>query len=134
MTHIKGIPIISYEGLLQGISTRIALYNLSKTKTYNNRSISTLGIESFFSTLSKADFTMTGCPKATQIHKILPIMMDYQTRKHNPDKIFKRDPHRSAPYPYHNMQKVTFQSSLSSQQLFMPHNFDSYKKKLLKKD
>ena len=52
-THIKGIPIITYKGLLQGISTRISLYNISQTGTYNNRAISTLGIESFFSTLSK---------------------------------------------------------------------------------
>ena len=71
MTHIKGIPIITYEGLLQGISTRIALYNVSQTGTYNNRAISALGIESFLSSLSKADLTMTGCPKATHIHRII---------------------------------------------------------------
>ena len=47
-THIKGIPIVTYEGILQGITTRILLYNLSHKKTFNNRLISTLGIESFF--------------------------------------------------------------------------------------
>ena len=113
--------------MLQGISTRISLYNISQTGTYNNRAISTLGIESFFSTLSKANFTMTGCPKAMQIHKILPIIMDFQNHKHNPDKIFKVDPQRGAPHPYYNMEKVTFTCNPSQTQ-FKQHNFDQYKK------
>ena len=75
--HVKGIPVITYEGLLQCISMQINLYQLSQNGTYNNHAISTLGIESFFSSLSQADLTMTGCPKATQIHKIIPVMMEY---------------------------------------------------------
>ena len=86
--HHKGIPIITFEGILQGISTRLILYDLALAGTFNNRAISTLGIENFFSTLLKADFTMTGCPKAVQIHQIIPIMMEYNTQKHNPNKIF----------------------------------------------
>ena len=74
-THIKGIPIVTYEGSLQGITTHIMLYQISMTKIFNNRAISTLGIESFFASLSKADMMMTGCPKAVQIHRILPIMI-----------------------------------------------------------
>ena len=73
--HQKGIPIITFEGILQGISTRILLYGLALGVTFNNHAISTLAIENFFSTLSKADFTMTSCPKAVQIHQIIPIMM-----------------------------------------------------------
>ena len=61
------------------------------------------GIEIFFSTLSKADFTMTGCPKAVQIHQIIPIMMEYNTQKHNPNKIFKMDSRRPTPYPCYNL-------------------------------
>ena len=68
-SHVKGIPVITYEGLLQCISTRINLYQLSKSGTYNNHAISTLGIESFFSSLSKADFTMTGCLKQCKYTK-----------------------------------------------------------------
>ena len=47
-THVKGIPIITFEGLLQGTSTRMMLYHFAKLGTFNNRAISTLGIESFF--------------------------------------------------------------------------------------
>ena len=46
-TH-KGIQIITFEGILQGISTRISLYGLVLGGTFNKRAISTLGIESYF--------------------------------------------------------------------------------------
>ena len=46
--HHKGIPIITFEGILQGISTRLILYDLALAGTFNNRAISTLGIENFF--------------------------------------------------------------------------------------
>ena len=134
-SHVKGIPVITYEGLLQCISTRINLYQLSKSGTYNNHAISTLGIESFFSSLSKADFTMTGCPKAMQIHKIIPVMMEYNWHKNNPDKIFKMDGRQGAPYPYYNMDKIHTSSSDNESELkqFKVHNFDKYSKKYRKK-
>ena len=133
-THAKGIPIITFEALLQGISIRILLYGLSLGATFNNCAISTLGIESLFSTLSKADFTLTGCPKATQIHQIIPIMMDYNTHKHNPDKIFKMDGRKGAPYPYYDMDKVINSTSnedvnaVAKAVQFKAHNFDKYVK------
>ena len=110
------------------------MYQLSQTGTYNNHAISTLGIESFFSSLSKVDFTMTGCPKATQIHKIMPVMMEYNWHKHNPDKIFKMDGRQGAPYHYYNMDKINSSSSdeESDSQQFKSHNFDKYKKKTAK--
>ena len=133
---VKGIPIITYEALLQSISTRITLYQFALNKAYNNRAISTLGIESFFSSLSKMDFTMTGCPKVTQIHKIIPIMMDYNTHKHNPDKLFAMDPRRGAPYPYYNMEKIRESEgeySESEETQFRCHNFDKFVKKSKKR-
>ena len=128
-THIKGIPIITYEGILQEISTRILLYSLSASGTYNNRAISTLGIKNFFSSLSKADFTMTGCPKSMQIHKIIPVMMQYNTHKHDPDKIFKMDQRRGTPYPSSNLeQKHALEENALSRSQFKPHNFDVIQK------
>ena len=140
-THAKGIPIITFEALLQGISVRILLYGLALGDTFNNCAISTLGMESLFSTLSKADFTLTGCPKAMQIHQSIPIMINYNIHKHNPDKIFKMDGRKGAPYPYYDMEKVIQSDSnedvntdAGAVQL-KPHNFDKYvkhnKKKLI---
>ena len=47
-THIKGIPIRTYEALMHTISTRFLLYGLSIRHKYNTRAISTLAVESFF--------------------------------------------------------------------------------------
>ena len=51
--YIKGIPIITYAGILQNISVRLCLYEISDFKTYNQHSISSLVCKSFFSTMSQ---------------------------------------------------------------------------------
>ena len=55
-THICGIPIRTYEALMQSISTRFTLFHLSSTHSYNARAISTLAVESFFSDLNHLNF------------------------------------------------------------------------------
>ena len=130
-THVKGIPIVTYEGILQGISTRILLYKLAWNLTFNNRAISTLAIESFFASLSKADFTMMGCPKATQIHRILPIMMQYNSYKHDLDKKFDMDSRQGSPYPHYELESrwTVPQPAQSDEIQFKKHRFDMYCKK-----
>ena len=46
--YIKGMPIQTFESILQNISTRLQLYHASMDKTYNARSVSMLASESFF--------------------------------------------------------------------------------------
>ena len=72
---MKGIPIITYEGILQNISVRLSLYSISHFNTYNARSISSLVCESFFSTVSSKDPGKTGCPKAFDVPKIMADMI-----------------------------------------------------------
>ena len=66
-THIKGIPIVMYEGILQNISLRIAMYKYAKNNSYNQRAISTLPVENFFGDLTAMEFSGLGCPKSTDI-------------------------------------------------------------------
>ena len=73
--YVKGIPIITYEGILQNISVRLSLYSISHFNTYNARSISSLVCESFFSTVSSKDPGKTGCPKAVDVPKIMADMI-----------------------------------------------------------
>ena len=40
--YVKGIPVITYAGILQNISVCLSLYKIAKCKTYNPRSISSL--------------------------------------------------------------------------------------------
>ena len=102
--HVKGIPIVTYEGILHGISTRILLYKLAQNLTFNNKAILTLAIESFFASVSKADFTMTGCPKATQIQRILPNIMQFNSYKYDPEKKFCIDSRQGAPYLHYDLE------------------------------
>ena len=39
-----------------------------------------------------------GCPKAYQIPKLMSILVEYNTAKHNPTKLFKMDRRRGVPY------------------------------------
>ena len=47
--YIRGMPIQTYEAILQNISTRIFLYRIAIGVVYKSCSVSTLANESFFS-------------------------------------------------------------------------------------
>ena len=79
--YVKGIPVITYAGILQNISVHLSLYQIAKCKTYNPRSISSLVCESFFSTMSSRDSGKTGCPKAVDVPKIMSDMITIEEYK-----------------------------------------------------
>ena len=66
-THVKGLPSTTFQAILHNISTRIQLYNLSAKKSYNHRAISTLSVESMFSSLSTLCQNSSGIPLAVKI-------------------------------------------------------------------
>ena len=65
-----GMPVQTYKALLQNICTCIQLYNIAHNDTYNNRAISTLANESFFSDMGRMDKESRTYPKACNIPKI----------------------------------------------------------------
>ena len=83
-THICGIPIRTYEALMQSISTRFTLFHLSSTHSYNARAISTLAVESFFSDLNRFEFSGLGAPKSVDIPKLITHIVHVNTTKHDP--------------------------------------------------
>ena len=88
-THICGIPIRTYEALMQSISTRFSLIHLSSTHSYNARAISTLAVESFFSDLNRFEFSGLGAPKSVDIPKLITHIVHVNTTKHDPKHGFK---------------------------------------------
>ena len=66
---LEGCLFKTFEMILQNISTCIQLFACS-TEPINQRSISTLAIESFFSELTQMEFTGIGCPKVSWHTKI----------------------------------------------------------------
>ena len=121
MTHVQGIPIKTYEALLHTISTRFSLFGLPATNTYNTRSISTLAVESFFSDLTRFEFSGLGAPKAVDIPKLISHVVHINSLKHNPERGFEFTTSTCDNYPTILMD---VDDSNYSDSIFKPHNFD----------
>ena len=83
-THVAGIPIRTYEAMLHSISTRFTLFTLSSTNSYNTCAISTLAVESFFSDLTRFEFSGLGAPKSVDIPKLITHIVHINSTKHDP--------------------------------------------------
>ena len=70
-THVAGLPSTTFQAILQNISTRIQLYHLLENKTYNHRAISTLAVESMFSTLATLCPNSCGIPLSAKIPRYI---------------------------------------------------------------
>ena len=121
MTHVQGIPIKTYEALLHTISTRFSLFGLSATNTYNTRSISTLAVESFFSDLTRFEFSRLGAEKAVDIPKLISHVVHINSLKHNPERGFEFTMSTCDNYP---TMLMDVDDSNYSDSIFKPHNFD----------
>lgn len=84
--HMFGIPVITYEAILQNISHRIMMYSLSKHRTYNQRCVSTLSNESFFSDLTVIDREGLGTPKAANVPRLMSKVCQLNYYKHQPER------------------------------------------------
>ena len=127
-THISGIPIKTFEALLHSISTRFSLYQLSSTRSYNTRAISTLAVESFFSDLARYEFSGLGAPKSVDIPKLISHVVHINTTKHNPERGFEFTTSTRDNYPVYLMDTAERDTSNSN---FQQNLFDitKYKKK-----
>ena len=106
-THIYRLPIQSFEMLLQAISARIFMFIFAKDHRFNNRALSTLGIESCYSDVSIIEITGSGCPKSYQVPKLVSILQEYNTAKHGQTKLFTMDKRREVPYPTRLMEQMS---------------------------
>ena len=121
ISHVEGIPIKTYEALLHTISTRFSLFGLSASNAYNTRSISTLAVESFFSDLTKFEFSGLGAPKVVDIPKLISHVVHINSLKYNPDRGFEFTTSTCNNYPTILMD---VDDSNHSDSIFKPHNFD----------
>ena len=120
-THIDGIPIRTFEALLHCISTRFSLFQLSSSKSYNTRAISTLAVESFFSDLARYEFSGLGAPKLVDIPKLISHVVHLNTTKHNPNRGFEFTTSTRDNYPVYLMDSSKIDTSTSS---FQQNLFD----------
>ena len=120
-THICGIPIRTYEALMQSISTRFTLFHLSSTHSYNARAISTLAVESFFLDMNRFEFSGLGVPKSVDILKLITHIVHVNMTKHDPKCGFKFTTSTRDNYPCYLLSSNV---SLAAQHDFQTHPFD----------
>lgn len=102
--YIEGIPIRTFESLMHGISTRFALLSHCEKAQFAARAIGTLGIETWFSTISRMEFSSLGCPKACDIPRLIAKLVEINSVKHDPGRGFHFDTTQKNVYPYHLME------------------------------
>ena len=66
-THVNGIPIVMFEGIMCNIDRRTQLYAVCKQGSYNVRSIGTLDSENFFGEFQSLDPRGSGVVRADDI-------------------------------------------------------------------
>ena len=83
---VKGMPIQTFEALLQICSTHIYLYFPAVDETYNSRGVSTLQSESYFSDVKRMDKDGKEYPRGPTIHKLIGKSTTVNAYKHKAAK------------------------------------------------
>ena len=81
-----GMPVQTWEAIMQVISTRLYLYSMAHGNTYNTRSVLTLASESFFADLKQMDKEGYGYPKAANVDKVIGKTVTINAFKHKANK------------------------------------------------
>ena len=82
--YVKGMPVQTFEALLQICSTCIYWYALAADETYNSQGVSMLQSESYFSDVKRLD--KDGYPKGPMIHKLIGKSVTVNAYKHKATK------------------------------------------------
>ena len=102
-SYIQGIPVPTYESIMQGITTRLQIFSLSNMPI-NQRAISTVGIESFFSELTSMEFSGLGCPKAVDILRLISHVTELNSIRHDSGHGFVFNTTNRGSYPYDTLE------------------------------
>ena len=70
----------------------------------NQRSISTVGIESFFSEITAMEFSSLGCPKAVDIPRLISHVTELNAIRHDVDRGFVFNTSNHGAYPYNSLE------------------------------
>ena len=123
--HFRGMPMTTYEALLQNINTRIQLYQYAHGITYNACSISMLTNESFFSDLTRLDRESPFYPKACSVPKLVGKVVQLNYYKHKTNKSFFLQPTAKGTYHVHAFDEQELPQCDNSQHIYRNHFFDT---------
>lgn len=124
--YVCGLPYQTFEAVLQSISCRLQLYKLSLKHCYNQRSVSTLHLESIFADVSTIAKQTNGCPLACEVPKQIAKMLHINSTKHDPHKCFSVRLAKKSNYPcmIGNAKRDFLILHYENNNIFQPHDFD----------
>ena len=85
-SHVRGVPLVMFEGLLTNIDRRIQLHALVPGSSYNVRAPTSLDSENFFSEFQAMDPKGTGVLFADEIPKAMENASFLLNSRVNPDR------------------------------------------------
>ncbi|CAG2230153.1 unnamed protein product [Mytilus edulis] len=86
--YIAGLPIAQFEGILSNVDRRIQLYSMTTLQTYNQRAITSLDSETFFSGFQDYDPKGTGVLRADDIPTALGAAVYLYKQRLDPNRKF----------------------------------------------
>ena len=84
--YVRGIPRVTFEGLVCSIDAHILLYAFVKSGTYNWRSVSTLVAENFMGELAECARANNGVPNGQMIRYDMGKISQLHAIRLNPNR------------------------------------------------
>ena len=96
-SYIQGMPVSTYESVMQGITTRLQIFSLSNMPINQ-------GIKSFFSELTSMEFSGLGYPKAVDILRLISHITELNSIRHDSGHGFVFNTTNRGSYPYDTLE------------------------------
>jgi hypothetical protein len=84
--YVKGIPRVTFEGLVSSIDAHVLLYAMVKGGTYNWRSVSTLVAENFMGELAECERSNNGVPNGAMLNNDMGKISQLYGMRLNPNR------------------------------------------------
>ena len=101
--HIRGIPLIMFEGLLTNIERRLQLFSFVKKGTYNVRSLGSLEAENLFGEFQDLDPKGTGVIRPDDIPCAISTACELLSYRMDETKPFYMHTSKAKCYPMHQL-------------------------------
>ena len=101
--HIKGVPVVMFEGLLTNIERRMQQFSFVKKGTYNVRSLGSLEAENMFGEFQDLDPKVTGVVRPDDIPCAIGTACELLSYRMDDTKHFYMHTSKAKCYPMHTL-------------------------------
>ncbi|VDI14617.1 Hypothetical predicted protein [Mytilus galloprovincialis] len=117
--HVKGIPIVMFEGLMTNIERRIQLFPFIKSGAYNVRALGSLESENFFGQFQDLDPKGSGVLRPDDVSTAISTACELTQARFDPNRVFYMNTSRAKVYPVKELE--TNSEHLDTRNYVSPH-------------